>query len=79
MVSLCNNPSYPGTHFIYQIGVKLTDLYASTLKGLKVCATTPNKSLISWNSKGKKAKERHNVLDSGIPDTTNGDTNFKGE
>lgn len=57
-VSLYNNPSYSGTHFIDQTGVKLTDLHASTfrLKGLMVCATTPNQRLFLRIAKGKKSK-----------------------
>lgn len=41
MVSLCNSPSYPGTHSVDQYGFKLTDPPASAwVLGLQVWATT---------------------------------------
>jgi hypothetical protein len=37
-------PGCPGTHFVYQAGLKLRNLPASAsqMLGLKVCATTPS-------------------------------------
>jgi hypothetical protein len=48
-VALCS-PGYPGTHFVNQAGLELRNSPASASRvlGLKACATTPGKSVLSY-------------------------------